>query len=272
MMQSNQTQLLTNEWLKINKELCDIADQKFREAVGFYASKYKEFDVVIGISNAVFSEAIDYVKKDQYLFDLITRYPDLFDHLLGTMGISIFLASSSHSFSYPLIKEIGIGALLHDVGFAKLYDAYQVNCFEDLPEGVFNSHVDVGYAMVKDIPGISEMVLKIVLLHHLWDKSEASYDAVRDVFRSYPWEINGQVIPSTAKTLPVGIVQCSSKLDLTMRAGSSVDEALKCIVYDGEEHYGKASILALESIVGNYVYSLPNRRSKNNKRKEEAKK
>jgi len=231
------------------------ANKQFKEVLNYYVSKCPNIDTILSIISTVFDGYADLLLENPKLIKALIKYPVLFRHSLGTMTLAIFLAVRSHQFSLPLVKIIGLGALLHDIGFSKLYDCYSVDDYNDLPQGLFNTHVDFGYELVSSVPDIPNAVSNIVLLHHLWDLPAKSLDESTGEYRSYPWVFNGVPILPSAKNLSVGIVQCASRLDTMMHDENyTVEDGIKSIAYDGEDHYGKASIIVLETFGRFYGY------------------
>ena len=124
--------------------------------------------------------------------------------LASIIGIKAGLSINS-------VKEIALGAVLHDIGKAKvkkkLLDMrYKYSCREDFLE--IQRHPVEGYNLVRN-QNISTLAKRIILMHHVWKNHEESYNGKFDIFNSYPMQVNGRRIDPAYKDLTIEIVQVS---------------------------------------------------------------
>ena len=88
-------------------------------------------------------------------------------HLLNVTVLSIVIAKK-HGFEESLVRQIGIGAFLHDLGKFKLPNKlvnkttkYTKDEYEEL-----KTHTTLGFEMIRDNPQLTSLSKKIILLHH----------------------------------------------------------------------------------------------------------
>lgn len=88
-------------------------------------------------------------------------------HALHTTVLSMFIALK-HGFENTLVKQIGIGAFLHDIGSLKLpremVDKEEFGSEEE--NALWKKHPALGFELVKLNGQLSGTVRKIILLHH----------------------------------------------------------------------------------------------------------
>lgn len=85
------------------------------------------------------------------------------------VAIMSMLTAKSMEFSESRIIQIGIGALLHDIGFIKV-PSYILHLspdkFTELENEEYQNHTLYGYDMVKNNDEISAVIKNIILTHH----------------------------------------------------------------------------------------------------------
>lgn len=92
----------------------------------------------------------------------------LYEHSLSVAALSI-LISVKAGYSQAEIKEIAVGALLHDIGFTNVKEKYQGIILEEVKEAVqkeIKRHVVYGYIEVEQQEWISAVAKEIIIYHH----------------------------------------------------------------------------------------------------------
>lgn len=224
---------------------------KVRQLMSYYSyDTLEEVDVVaeiiestiVGLKNAINFDIDDYLLK----------LNDIYSHTLNTTVIATLLAIKSGQFTNWIIQQLALGSLLHDIGYIKLLEKYNVKSISDLTEEQKREHPVVGYELVLDDAYISDMAKKIILMHHYWNHPEESLDKETGVYLSYPFEFKGKKIPVWSKSLSVSIVHVSSDFEHFVNDMSpnriSKKEAIQRIMRDREIVYGDAALL-----LANYI-------------------
>lgn len=179
------------------------------------------------------------IMKDKYIVDylqnslLISR--NLYEHIIRVSILSIVLAVKSN-IPRKMIKEIGIGALLHELGKVRLI-IENPSLKKSLKNGEYTqdelllirTHPVIGYELINDNKEIPIESKKIILFHNVWDNFESSYSKSDDCFISYPSEYNNKPITSKNKDIGVRIVQTANFYDMFVDKFNNTEIALKII-------------------------------------------
>ena len=224
---------------------------KVRSLMSFYSyDTLEDVDIVAEIIESTIVGLRNVVNFD--LDDYLLKLNDIYSHTLNTTVISILLAIKSGQFTNWIIQQLALGALLHDIGYNKLLEKYDVKSIYDLTTEQKMEHPVVGYEMVVNDNYISEMAKKIILMHHFWNHPEQSYDLEKGYYLSYPFEYNTKKIPVWSKSLSVSIVHVASDFEHFINdmppARMSKKDAIQKIVDQKEVVYGDAALL-----LANYI-------------------
>jgi len=137
---------------------------------------------------------------------------------LVTHSINVAVYSTLLAIKLGLCREslenIIIGALLHDIGKVELFNKYPYLLKRDLVVNKevlekIQEHVILGYYTLEKST-LPTSVKKIVLLHHVWENSDLSFDESNNINKSYPIEFLKRKITSKDKDICVGIVQVAN--------------------------------------------------------------
>ncbi len=151
-----------------------------KKLISFSNSIYKE--IGMAIKNREFIQTTNIHKLIDLLISLIKKYkmslPSMMvkanhhkkgfvRHSLNVTIISIVIGLD-HNFNDTLLKQIGIGAFLHDIGKltmpSKFFDKEaQLTTNEKMQ---IRSHPTIGFELIKLNGQLSSIVRKIILLHH----------------------------------------------------------------------------------------------------------
>ena len=178
-------------------------------------SKFKNvyFDFRLG-RIPVFQEIEDIVEPlyDSILNDAhftskmwqIHAYDDYtFDHSVRVSMISGLLAKWC-GLSETLIKDAATSGLLHDIGKCNIPDEILNKPAPLDPDEykVIKTHATLGYILVKEIPNISENIIKGVLQHH--ERMDGT---------GYPTGLKGNEIDPIARIVAIADVYCAMTSD-----------------------------------------------------------
>lgn len=120
------------------------------------------------ISEELISYIIEMRDVNNNLYDIHTYDNYTFIHSLDTGVMATFMGIYSGKFNEYQIKQLGIGALLHDIGKIKI-NSNIINKKGRLTEGEFKEiqkHPAYGEQLLLKNPRISEEAIKIVSEHH----------------------------------------------------------------------------------------------------------
>ena len=102
------------------------------------------------------------------IYEIKTRSLDIYEHSMSVCVLSI-LTSLKLNVSKEKIYEIGIAALLHDLGLRYItvdYDNKNMETYSEKEKEEYKKHTVYGYSALIKEKRVSENVKKLVLLHH----------------------------------------------------------------------------------------------------------
>jgi len=109
-------------------------------------------------------------KNDDGVFDVVTKLKDMDDYYYNhSMNVAIIasILGSKLDFKPELKSAMGVGGLLHDIGFSSIskdiLDKAQLN---DDEFDIIKNHTHVGYKCVEKNPRLHDIEKRILLLHH----------------------------------------------------------------------------------------------------------
>ncbi len=90
-------------------------------------------------------------------------------HGVNVAVISIMLAVKD-GWPRSKITAMGLGALLHDIGIAKIVKLGEITPNDRMPDAIYRPHVRFGWELIKSIADVSPTAANVALRHHeQWD-------------------------------------------------------------------------------------------------------
>jgi HD-GYP domain-containing protein (c-di-GMP phosphodiesterase class II) len=122
--------------------------------------------------------------KDQITFQHLNRVAEL------ALEWAEFMKGRGHWLDLDL-GELGVSARLHDVGKLGVVDAILGKCgpLTEEEHEQMKLHTEIGYELVRDLPGAGELALAVRHHHERWDG------------RGYPLGLKGVQIPLLARII-----------------------------------------------------------------------
>lgn len=128
----------------------------------------EELKELTGVATEVM-EGVLLQKEVIYTISNVRNYSQsLYEHSLSVTALSILIAVRA-GYSKQEIKEIAMGALLHDIGFTSVKENYHGVHLDEAEEEVqkeIKRHVVYGYIEVEQQDWISAISKEIILYHH----------------------------------------------------------------------------------------------------------
>jgi len=153
------------------------------------------------------------------LTSLGNRNKDLVTHALSVCTLSLAFGRSL-GFENETLINLGLGALLHDIGEIKLPDqmlANAVNASEE-ERALLEGHTMMGAMMLKELEGLPDNVVAIVHVHH--ERSDGS---------GYPRKLTSSEIDIHTKIVSIVDTYDSVTRGVNGYEAVRVDEALRSI-------------------------------------------
>lgn len=118
----------------------------------------------------------------------------LYEHSLSVAALSVLMAMKA-GYSKSEMKEIAMGALLHDIGFTNVKEKYQGIILGEAKETIqkeIKRHVVYGYIEVEQQDWISALAKEIILYHH--ERLDRS---------GYPFHMPGEKLKSQVRLVAI---------------------------------------------------------------------
>ncbi|MDD3364967.1 MAG: HD domain-containing protein [Syntrophomonas sp.] len=219
-----------SEGIQLVEEI--ISDQlKFKAK-----KKIKEvFDNVNAASSRNFGEVINSIVDDlignrtiiQGINTLLfNKKGDIAAHCLNTAIIASIVAVKL-GLPRSNIENMAIGAALHDIGKAKIHP-HVLNSQQPADIMATQEHPLLGYQQA-DKSALSLIAKRIILMHHVWEDFEASWDSTTNTYLSFPKKLNSNTVDARFKDIYISIVQAADVFDNMCTEGISKAEILEYI-------------------------------------------
>lgn len=220
-----------------------------------YCNIKKEADeikrIVSIIMEAVYKDPLIVFNLDSML---VVGDKSLASHCLNTSIISTTLAIKA-GLPKKVVEDVAIGAALHDIG--------KLNIDSNLNDVTYKynkkdyikmfSHTVEGFKLLSN-PKFNTNIRKIVLMHHVWEKYEASYNDDLGIYESYPNTFDNTEISPKVKDLAVSIVQAADAFEAMVNKvqeyaqKKSRLEAIEYIRSMEKTRFGKGAKLLVSNI------------------------
>jgi len=142
-------------------------------------------------------------------------------HSVNVAILSILTAKSMH-YTEKEIKNIALGALLHDIGKAKVVSLVRKPAeLTEFEKKEMKMHPEYGYQMVKDIDTLPYSVKQIIRYHH--EKMDGS---------GYPFGLVGMEIPLYIRLITVCDMYDAMTSNRTYRKKMPIHTALEILMKD----------------------------------------
>ncbi len=127
-----------------------------------------EIEDVKKVIEEIFKEIITKIGKAIVNLSMVKNYDEYtYTHSINVTILSMYFSKLLGDSDF-VIKEIGTGALLHDVGKIKIPKSilYKPENLTEEELNIIKKHPIIGYFAIKDEPTVSTYAKKIVLFHH----------------------------------------------------------------------------------------------------------
>ncbi|MGI5921262.1 MAG: HD-GYP domain-containing protein [Syntrophomonadaceae bacterium] len=176
------------------------------------------------------------------LADIRTLDDYTFAHSVNVCILSI-MCGITMSYHELRLKELGIGALLHDIGKTKI-DLAILNKEEDLTREEFaeiKRHCEYGFNILRQCPDVSLLSAHIAFQHHeRWDG------------KGYPRQLKGEKILDYARIVATADVYDALMADRPYRPAYSVSQAITILQRMSGIYLDPQSVSALVANIAMY--------------------
>ncbi len=175
----------------------------------------------------VVEKIIDQLIKNRHIAGKLADIRILDDYTFShSVNVCIFAVSTGIFMGYSKIRlrELGIGALLHDVGKMKIPESILQKC-GPLSEKEFEqikTHTVLGYQILRDAPGITPNAARIALQHH------ECYNG-----SGYPYGLDNKGIHEYSKIVAIADVYDALTADRVYKNAILPYEAMEIVIASG---------------------------------------
>lgn len=186
-----------------------------------------QYSDTISIKNtlSVISDMVEYLIDNKeidssYLLELKTFDNYTYIHSLNTCVIALFFGIQM-SYTRPMLIDLGMGALLHDIGKTKVpIDVLNKNGkLTDEEFCIIKKHPELGHKMLEKVSEVSDRSKAIVLEHH-----------ERIDGKGYPYGLTGDKVHKFSKITCISDVYDAIVSDRVYRRGFPANEAYEFVL------------------------------------------
>lgn len=186
-----------------------------------------QYSDTISIKNtlSIITEMIEYLIDNKeidssYLLELKTFDNYTYIHSLNTCVLSLFFGVQM-SYSRSMLVDLGMGALLHDIGKTRIPIGIlnKNGRLTDEEFSIIKKHPELGYNMVQNVKEINERSRAIILEHH--EKIDG---------KGYPFGLTGDRIHKFSKITCISDVYDAIVSDRVYRKGIAANEAYEFVL------------------------------------------
>lgn len=245
---------------QVSKDLSEISPPMFSEEVKQDAKvvvenvlkqlkddKKIEIQEVKRIIEKIFHDMIQKLGKAVLNLSVVKNYDEYtYVHSVNVCILSMFFSKFLGASDF-VIKEIGTGALLHDVGKAKIPTSilYKPGELTEEEFTIMKKHPIIGYFAIKDEPTVSTYAKKIILFHH------ERFDG-----NGYPLGIKFDRIGRYPQIVSLADIFDALTSERPYKQGMSISQALNFIMKKSGSYF--EPVLAQKFIIEiSKLYSLP---------------
>ncbi|MCS7299099.1 MAG: HD-GYP domain-containing protein [Spirochaetia bacterium] len=215
-----------------------------------------EIQEVKDIIEQLFKEMIHKLGKAVINLSVVKNYDEYtYTHSINVTILSMFFAKFLGASDF-VIKEIGMGAILHDIGKVKIPTTilYKPGELTEEELTIMKKHPIIGYFAIKDEPTVSTYAKKIVLFHHeRYDGNGYPLGIKFDRIGRYPQIVSlADVFDALTSERPYKPgISIAQALDIIMRRSGSHFEPMltQRFVIEMSKLYGLPSPYAIGSFV-----------------------
>jgi putative nucleotidyltransferase with HDIG domain len=162
-----------------------------------------------------------------------------------SVSVCVLLVSFCQAMGYEreVMREVGIGGLLHDIGKMQVPDKILNAPGPLTPEefAVMQSHVTLGLEMLKDLKGISDIAISVTAQHH------ERYDGT-----GYPLKLKGEEITQFGQMASIVDVYDALTSNRIYHIGVQPTDALKKLFEWNQTHFNEDLVHQFIRTVGIY--------------------
>ena len=148
-----------------------VRSETYKAVMSVMTDYIRSQEVNLGKVEKIVSTVTDSILQNKYIIAglglMHTTNNYLFEHSVNSLTLMVAFANSM-GYDREMQEELGVGALLHDIGMLKIPSVVLNKRSEFTPRDIIEmkKHVEYGYNILKNTPGIPESALIMACQHH----------------------------------------------------------------------------------------------------------
>ncbi len=194
------------------------------------------------VVNNMLDEILDNSNVLLSVSDISTLDNRIFYHSVSVCTLSI-MTGITMNYNDTKLRELGIGALLHDIGKSKIDPdlLYRAGDLSEEETALVNKHPELGYAIIRDYGDLSLLSAHVAFQHHeRWDG------------KGYPRQLAGQNIHEYARIVAAANTYDELMTDRPNRPAYQVNQAINVIKRMANIYFDPKIVAAMISNIASY--------------------
>ncbi|MDD3024208.1 MAG: HD-GYP domain-containing protein [Syntrophomonadaceae bacterium] len=194
------------------------------------------------IVNNLLDEILDNSNVLLSISDISTLDNLIFYHSVSVCTLSI-MTGITMNYNETKLKELGIGALLHDIGKSKIDPdlLFRSGNLNEEESALLSKHSEFGYTIIRDYGDLSLLSAHVALQHHeRWDG------------KGYPRQLAGSSIHEYARIVAAANTYDELMTDRPNRPAYQVNQAINLIKRMSGIYFDPAVVNAMISNIASY--------------------
>lgn len=194
------------------------------------------------VVNNLLDEILDNSNVLLSISDISTLDNRVFYHSVSVCTLSI-MTGITMNYTENKLKELGIGALLHDIGKSKIDPdlLYRSGDLSEEESALMAKHPETGYAIIKEYGDLSLLSAHVALQHHeRWDG------------KGYPRQLAGKNIHEYARIVAAANTYDELMTDRPNRPAYQVNQAINLVKRMANIYFDPAVVAAMVSNIASY--------------------
>lgn len=152
----------------IERESVEVIKDIVENRINMEIESEEDIGIITETAVNIIRDVVLNVDVSNCMIEVKRKSDDLYSHMLSVASLSVIMGIKL-GFSENRLRDIAIGALLHDIGLCEVTVPFFDVEMDRMPAAdklYFRRHVITGYEKVQKIKWINETVKMIVLSHH----------------------------------------------------------------------------------------------------------
>ncbi len=225
-----------------------VRKETYKSVMSVMTDYIRSKEINLGKAEHIVSKVADSVLQNKFilaglgLMHSANNY--LFEHSVNSLTLMVTFANSM-GYDKATQEELGLGAMLHDIGMLNIPSIVLNKRTEFTPSDVIEmkKHVDYGYKILKNTPGIPQSAILMAVQHH------ERYNGT-----GYPLQLVGSRISVYGQMAGIIDVYHAATTDRGYKKGMAPSQALANILKKKSGEFDKDLVKKFVQAIGIYPF------------------